>query len=256
MHMNKEGQSVPDVTFKIRDEDSWREASSHDIFAGRTVIVFALPGAFTPTCSSAHVPRYNQLAATFKAEGVDEIICLAVNDPFVMNEWRAQQGADALRFLADGNGDFTRGMGMLVNKGDLGFGERSWRYSMLVRDGIIARMFIEPDEPGDPFTCSDADTMLAWLAPHVSPPPSVAVFSRPDCPHCSRAKRQLHDAGIVYDELVLNRDFSDRTLRAISPTLTYPRIFVDGVLLGGAQALEQWLVNTGRRTGSVQALAS
>src|SRR5690606_31476126 len=109
------------------------------------------PGAFTPTCSSEHLPRYKELAPVFQREGVDSVICLAVNDPFVMNVWAVDQRAEHIVFIPDGNGEFTEGMGMLVDKNDLGLGKRSWRYSMLVKDGVIKKMFIEPEEPGDPF---------------------------------------------------------------------------------------------------------
>ena len=163
MFENREGRRVPDVTFRTRRDHEWVDVNSAEIFAGRTVIVFALPGAFTPTCSSTHVPRYNQLAPLFAEHGVDDVVCVSVNDAFVMNEWQKEQKAHNITFLPDGNGDFSRGMGMLVGKQDLGFGERSWRYSMLVKDGVVDKMFIEPDVPGDPFEVSDADTMLAYL---------------------------------------------------------------------------------------------
>ena len=150
MFKNIEGQRVPNVTFKTRRDHEWVDLTSDDIFAGKNVIVFSLPGAFTPTCSSSHVPRYNQLQPWFKANGIDEVICMSVNDAFVMSEWALTQNADRVTFLPDGNGEFTDGMGLLVGKEDLGFGKRSWRYSMLVRDGVIEKMFIEPQEPGDP----------------------------------------------------------------------------------------------------------
>jgi len=167
MFKNLEGQRIPDVTFRTRREHEWVDVPSNEIFAGKSVIVFSLPGAFTPTCSSSHVPRYNQLVPQFKAKGIDEVICVSVNDAFVMNEWQRAQNADRVTFLPDGNGDFSRGMGMLVAKNDLGFGERSWRYSMLVEDGVITALFAEPgmsdDCPTDPFEVSDADTMLKHL---------------------------------------------------------------------------------------------
>jgi glutaredoxin-like protein len=236
-----EGQRVPDVTFKTRQDHEWVDLTSDDVFAGKTVIVFSLPGAFTPTCSSSHVPRYNQLQPIFKAHGVDEIICVSVNDAFVMDEWQRAQKADRMTFLPDGNGNFTEGMGLLVGKEDLGFGKRSWRYSMLVRDGIIEKMFIEPEEPGDPFKVSDADTMLAYIDPEAQSPYDVAVFSRPGCVFCARAKGMLRDAGIEFEELVLNRDYTDRTLRAIADATSYPQVFIDGQHIGGADELETWL---------------
>ena len=108
------GQKIPDVVFHTRRDHEWVDVTSQQVFKGKTVVLFALPGAFTPTCSSSHVPRYNQLAPLFKAHGVDEIVCLSVNDAFVMNEWQAEQNADNLLFLPDGNGEFTRAMGMLA----------------------------------------------------------------------------------------------------------------------------------------------
>lgn len=246
MFTNREGQAVPDVIFRTRREHEWLDVSSDEIFKGRTVIVFALPGAFTPTCSSTHVPRYNQLAPIFRAQGIDDIVCISVNDAFVMNEWQADQKAWDLTFLPDGNGDFARGMGMLVPKSDLGFGERSWRYSMLVKDGVIAKMFIEPDVPGDPFEQSDADTMLAYVAPGAAKPLDVTVFTREGCPYCVRAKGLLHDAGIRFEELVLNRDYSEATLRAVSGKATVPQVFINGEYIGGAEDLEQYLVGRTR----------
>lgn len=241
MFENKEKQRVPDVTFRIRRDHEWIERRSADIFNGRTVVVFSLPGAFTPTCSSTHVPRYNQFAPLFKKLGVDEVICVSVNDSFVMNEWQADQDANAITFLPDGNGDFTRGMGMLVSKNDLGFGDRSWRYSMLVRDGVVEKMFIEPEKAGDPFEVSDADTMLTYLAPKAARPLDISVFTRKGCPYCVRAKGLLHDAGLDFEELLLNRDFTDRTLRAVADTTSVPQIFINGAHIGGAGQLEQWL---------------
>jgi len=241
MFKNIEGSRVPQVTFKTRRDFEWVDLTSDDVFAGKSVVVFSLPGAFTPTCSSSHVPRYNQLAPKFKELGIDEIICISVNDAFVMTEWQHSQDADRVTFLPDGNGDFTDGMGLLVGKENLGFGKRSWRYSMLVRDGVVEKMFIEPEEPGDPFKVSDADTMLKYLDPNVQMPHDVTIFSRPGCPFCAKAKGLLHDAGIEFEELVLNRDYSDRTLRAVVVATSYPQIFIDGQHIGGSDDLEAWL---------------
>ncbi|MEZ5658420.1 MAG: peroxiredoxin [Burkholderiaceae bacterium] len=170
------GSTVPMATFKtrVRDEDvggenpyRWLDRSSDEIFGGRRVILFALPGAFTPTCSSTHLPRYEALYEEFTAQGIDDIYCLAVNDAFVMFQWARHIGAKRVKMLPDGNGEFTRKMGMLVSKENLGFGMRSWRYAMVVDDGRIEKMFIEPQFsdncPSDPFEVSDADTVLAWL---------------------------------------------------------------------------------------------
>lgn len=241
MFENKEGQRVPAVTFRTRQANDWVNVGSDAVFAGKAVIVFSLPGAFTPTCSSSHVPRFNQLAPVFKANGIDDIVCMSVNDAFVMNEWKHSQHAENITFLPDGNGSFTDGMGLLVDKDDLGFGKRSWRYSMLVRDGVIEKMFIEPQNPGDPYGVSDADTMLEYLAPEQPKPVDATVFSRAGCPHCARGKALLAEAGIEFESLELNRDYTDRTLRAVAAATTFPQIFLNGELIGGADELEQWL---------------
>ena len=141
---NKEGQSIPAVTFKTRQNNEWSDVSSEALFSDKKVIVFALPGAFTPTCSSSLLPRYIELYPVFRENGIDAIYCLSVNDTFVMNAWQEDQRAEKITMLPDGNGDFSRGMGMLVDKSELGFGERSWRYAMIVDNGIIEKMCIEP----------------------------------------------------------------------------------------------------------------
>jgi glutaredoxin-like protein len=240
MLKNREGQTVPEVKFRVRLDHKWLELSTDDVFSDKTVVIFSLPGAFTPTCSSTHVPRYNQLAPVFKQHGVDEVICISVNDAFVMSEWSNAQKASNITFLPDGNGDFSRGMGMLVSKQDLGFGDRSWRYSMLVKDGVIEKMFIEPDSPGDPFEVSDADTMLNYIAPKASKPLDVTVFTRAGCEYCVRVKNLLDDAGISFEELVLNRDFNESTIRAVSGKSTVPQVFINGNYIGGSEDLEQY----------------
>ncbi|HHJ15605.1 MAG TPA: glutathione peroxidase [Gammaproteobacteria bacterium] len=241
MQENRENQKVPSVIFHTRRGHEWVDVSSDDIFRGKTVVVFALPGAFTPTCSSTHVPRYNQLAPVFKQQGVDEILCISVNDAFVMNRWQEEQNASNITFIPDGNGEFARGMGMLVAKNDLGFGDRSWRYSMLVKDGVIEKMFIEDDVPGDPFAVSDADTMLAYVAPGAAVPPDVTLFTREGCEYCARAKKLLNDAGIRYEEMVLNRDYTEATLRSISGAATVPQVFINGEHVGGSEELDVYM---------------
>lgn len=167
---------VPQVTFKTRVRDEsvegpnpfrWQDVSTDDVFAGKKVVVFALPGAFTPTCSSTHLPGYEEHYDDFKAEGIDEVYCLSVNDAFTMYQWGQHQGTKKVKLLPDGSGDFTKGMDMLVAKDNLGFGLRSWRYSMLVEDGEVVKMFIEPGKedncPTDPFEVSDAETMLTYI---------------------------------------------------------------------------------------------
>ena len=168
--------SVPAVTFKTRVRNDelegpnpfeWKDLTSDEIFKGKKVVVFSLPGAFTPTCSTSHLPRYEELYEDFKAQGVDAIVCVSVNDAFVMYQWGLSQNAKNVFLLPDGNGEFSRKMGMLVDKSNLGFGMRSWRYSMLVDDGEIVKLFSEggysDNCPTDPFDVSDADTMLNYL---------------------------------------------------------------------------------------------
>jgi glutathione-dependent peroxiredoxin len=242
MLTNKEGQSVPKVTFRTRQGDKWVDITSDEIFQGKTVVLFALPGAFTPTCSSTHLPRYNELAPVFSAEGVDSIICLSVNDTFVMNSWAADQHADNITFIPDGNGEFTDGMGMLVGKKDIGFGNRSWRYSMLVKDGVIEKMFIEADVPGDPFDVSDADTMLNYINPNASLPKRVTLFTKPGCPHCLRAKKALTENRYHYEEIVLGtHGITYSSLAAVTGAGTVPQVFIDGEHIGTADNLEAWL---------------
>lgn len=238
---SREGQRVPQVTFRTREGDAWKEVSSDEIFKGKTVVVFSLPGAFTPTCSSTHLPRYEELAGVFKQNGVDDIVCLSVNDAFVMNEWARNQACRNVRVLPDGNGEFTEGMGMLVDKSNLGFGKRSWRYSMLVRDGVVEKMFIEPDKEGDPFEVSDADTMLRAINPSAKAPEVVTLFTRPGCPHCARAKAALDRKGWAYEEIRLGRDVTTRSLRAVTGQGTVPQVYIGGKRIGGADDLERYL---------------
>ncbi|MCG8670148.1 MAG: glutathione peroxidase [Pseudomonadales bacterium] len=236
-----EGQRVPNVTFPIRENDEWVQVTSDDIFADKTVIVFALPGAFTPTCSSSHLPRYNELVPVFKKQGVDEVVCLSVNDTFVMNAWQKDQGADNIRFLPDGNGEFSQGMGLLVNKQGLGFGKRSWRYSMLVKNGVVEKLFVEPEKPGDPFEVSDADTMLNHINPNAELPKRITVITKPGCPHCARAKALLTDNSHDYEEIVMGEEgISYSSLFAISGQSTAPQIFIEGENIGGADELEAY----------------
>lgn len=167
---------VPNVIFRARVRDEsvggenpfrWQDLSTQEIFGGKRVVLFALPGAFTPTCSSTHLPEYDRLYDEIRAQGVDEVICLSVNDAFTMYQWGKHLGIQKVKLLPDGNADFTRQMGMLVKKENLGFGMRSWRYAMVVDDCRIEKMFIEEgfedDCKLDPFGVSDAQTVLAYV---------------------------------------------------------------------------------------------
>ena len=235
-----EGKPVPQVTFKTRVNEQWKDISSDEIFKGKTVALFSLPGAYTPTCSSTHLPRYNELAPTLKAKGVDEIVCLSVNDCFVMDQWKRDQEAENVTVIPDGNGEFTKGMGMLVDKSDLGFGQRSWRYSMLVKDGVVQKMFIEPEKEGDPFEVSDADTMLNYIDPKAKPPEPVVIFAKPGCPHCARAKSLLEENGYEYDEITLGGKVTSRTLRGVAGEGTWPQVYIGGKRIGGADELQRY----------------
>ena len=171
---------VPYTNFKMREGDNdavggctfiggtWKEVDTPEIFDNKKIIVFALPGAFTPTCSSQQLPGYEKMYDELKAQGIDEIYCLSVNDAFVMNAWFRDEKIEKVKALGDGEGVFTQGMGMLVNKPKQGFGMRSWRYSMLVDNGEVVKLFeekgkINTSDDDDPFTVSDAGTILNWL---------------------------------------------------------------------------------------------
>ena len=160
MLSNHEGRRVPDVTFRVRENNEWKNVTTHDLFDGKTVAVFSLPGAFTPTCSSTHLPRFNELAPAFFANGVDSIVCVAVNDPFVMSAWGKETGSPDVTMLADGNGDFAKALGLTMDGSGFGLGQRGQRFSMIVDDGKVAQLNVEA--PGD-FKVSSAEHMLGQL---------------------------------------------------------------------------------------------
>jgi len=240
---NREGKTIPNVTFRVIEEGNWKDITTDELFSGKTVVVFSLPGAFTPTCSSTHLPRFNELATVFKQNGVDEIICMSVNDTFVMNAWKENQESDNVTVLPDGNGEFTEGMGMLVGKKDLGFGNRSWRYSMLVKDKKIEKMFIEAEVDGDPFEVSDADTMLNYINADAIKPEFVSIISRKGCIHCERARKALDTHNMPYEEIELGQGITSRSLRALSGATTTPQVFIGGKLIGTADDLEAYLAS-------------
>ncbi|MGB0678801.1 MAG: glutathione peroxidase [Polyangiales bacterium] len=234
MNRQIEGKRVPEVTFRTRTaEGEWKDVSTKDLFAGKNVVVFSLPGAFTPTCSTAHVPRYNELVGDFKAAGIDSVLCVSVNDTFVMNAWQQDQKADNITFVPDGNGEFSEGLGLLVDKSQLGFGKRSWRYAMVVRDGVIDKAFIEPEKEGDPYEVSDADTVLASLTGN-KPLKNIVLFTKPGCGHCKRAKNLLSGRGLRFREI----DADPGVLLAVSGRQSTPQIFINGEHIGGADELE------------------
>ncbi len=235
-----EGTRVPQVMFKTRADGAWRYVSSDDVFKGRSIVLFSLPGAYTPTCSGAHLPRFNELARVLKANGIDEVICMAVNDAFVMNQWREDQKVEEVTLIPDGNGEFTAGMRMLVDKSALGMGMRSWRYSMLVRNSVIEKLFIEPWQDGDPYEVSDADTMLRHINPKAVVPEPVVVFSKPGCMHCARARGLLHARGLRFQEISMGGAINASTLRAVTGSATWPQIFIGGRRIGDADDLDAY----------------
>jgi peroxiredoxin/glutaredoxin len=229
------GDTAPDVTLPARKNGEWISIKTGEFFKGRTIVLFGLPGAFTPTCSSAHVPRYVELQDAFKAQGVDEIVCVSVNDAFVMESWQKDQGAESITFWPDGNGTFTEALGLLVDKSAIGFGKRSWRYAVVIKDGVISHTFVEPDKPGDPYEVSDADTVLKALGGKA--PVDIVMFTKPGCSHCARAKRALGELKLSYAELPTN----PRILRGLPGAHTTPQVFIDGQHIGGADELAAWL---------------
>ena len=141
--MRKEQYQVPEVEFVLRENSEFVTRTTADLFDGKRVVIFSLPGAFTPTCSAYQLPGFEDKYDEFTALGIDAIYCLSVNDGFVMNAWGKDQGIEKVTLVPDGNAYFTRSMGMLVSKSNLGFGDRSWRYAAVVDNGIIEKLFIE-----------------------------------------------------------------------------------------------------------------
>ena len=176
MLFNREGQPVPQVTFRLFAEMGRYELSTADLFNHKTVVAFAVPGAFTCPHSPIQLLAYNEYAEVFRANGVDEILCISVNDPFSLASWAQAEGADQVRFVPDVKGDFTRRMGMLVNLSDKGMGYRSWRYSMLVKDGVIEKMFVEREGFEAMPVVSNAATMLNYINPEAKQPEQTAVL--------------------------------------------------------------------------------
>jgi len=234
MPASREGSAVPNVIFKALRNGVVTNVRSEEIFKGRRVVLFALPGAYTPTCSTGHVPRFVELAAELRKHGVDEIVCLSVNDPFVMDAWQREQNAADLTFLPDAEASFTAAMG------EVGLGKRSWRYSMLVTDGRIEKMFIEPDKAGDPFEISDADTILAYLDPSRRMG-AVMMFARPGCPFCERAEKMLEERAIPFERVDLGHGVTMNSVRAVSGAAKVPQVFIAGRLIGGSDALKAYL---------------
>lgn len=158
---------VPAVKLVFRENGEFVTRNAIDLFQGKRVVIFSLPGAFTPTCSAYQLPGYEEKYDEFIAAGVDDVYCISVNDGFVMNAWAQDQGIEKVKMIPDGNGDFTREMGMLVAKGNLGFGRRSWRYAAVVDDGVVEWMTVEPgqksDATEDPYGMTTPEELLKYL---------------------------------------------------------------------------------------------
>ena len=165
--------AVPNMVFKTRVRDEsiggdnpyrWQDVSTDELFGGKKILLFSLPGAFTPTCSTFQLPDYEKMYNEFIEAGVDDVYCISVNDAFVMNAWGKQQGIEKVKMIPDGSGHFTRRMGMLVNKDNLGFGMRSWRYAAIFDSGNILQFFPEAARedncPSDPYSISKPQHMI------------------------------------------------------------------------------------------------
>ena len=154
------GDRLPNVPLTLATAEGPQQTSSSDYFAGKRVALFAVPGAFTPTCSARHLPSYVEKAADLKGKGVDEIACISVNDPFVMSAWGERDGSQDITMIADGNGQFADAVGLGMDGSKFGMGKRSQRYSMLVNDGVVEQLNVEA--PGE-YKASSAETLLEQL---------------------------------------------------------------------------------------------
>ncbi len=157
----KEGDRIPDATLTVATPEGPRPATTAELFGGKRTVLFAVPGAFTPTCSAKHLPGFKDKAAELRGKGVDQIACVSVNDAFVMGAWGRDQGiTDEVVMLADGSGDFARALGLVADFSKFGLGARSQRYSMLIDDGVVEKLNVEA--PGE-FKVSSAEYMVESL---------------------------------------------------------------------------------------------
>jgi peroxiredoxin/glutaredoxin len=232
-----EGRRLPHCVLRMRWGGAMADVSSGDLFDGKRVVLFGLPGAFTPTCSSAHVPRFVELAPFLLRNGIDEVVCASVNDAYVLDAWQQDQHAELLTFLPDGNGDFHRALGLLVDKRDEGMAQRARRYAMIVDDATIRTALVEPDVTGDPYGISSADEVCAALGLAEAMPTDIALFTRPGCGWSEKARRLLDRHGLPYEAA----DLHPRGIRALCGSPSTPQVFVAGRHLGGYEDLEQWL---------------
>jgi len=165
--MRREGYTVPEVQFKFRENGEFVNRTTSELFNGKRVVIFSLPGAFTPTCSAYQLPGFEEKYDDFIGGGIDDIYCISVNDGFVMNAWAQDQNIEKVKLIPDGNAYFTRSMGMLVNKSNLGFGDRSWRYAAVVDNGVIEKLFVEVGQRDnadtDPYEQTTPENVLNYV---------------------------------------------------------------------------------------------
>ena len=175
--MRKEGYQVPQVEFVFRENGEFVNRTTADLFDGKRVVIFSLPGAFTPTCSAYQLPGFEEKYEDFAALGIDAIYCVSVNDGFVMNAWAQDQNIEKVKLIPDGNAYFTRSMGMLVNKSNLGFGDRSWRYAAVVDNGVIQKLFVEDGQRDnadtDPYEATTPEAVFEYVKSSVREPAQV-----------------------------------------------------------------------------------
>jgi len=240
MTANREGQKVPQVTFRTRSGNDWKNVASDEIFKGKTVVLFSLPGAFTPTCSSTHLPRYNELAPAFFANGVDAIVCVSVNDAFVMNEWAANQECANVTMLPDGNGEFTEGMGMLVGQIRPG-----------LRQALVALLDAGEGRRGreDVHRAAEARRPVRSVRcrHHARLRRPESQEARPGRDPDARGLRLLRagqaaaqGAGLRLRRTVPGPQERSRIVGAISGAGTVPQVFVNGQRIGGLEELQKW----------------
>lgn len=240
---DKTGQRIPTFEFFMFIGDQWVSRTTEQLFGNSRVVVFAIPGAFSPVCSTQHLPRYNELYETFRSYGVEEVYCLAVNDSFVLNAWKKAERADNIVMLPDPDGEFTRRLGFLVNRNEVCLGNRSWRYSMVINNGIIEKMFIEKGDQGtDPYGESSAENMLKYLNPDAELPPSITIFSKVSCQVCAQIKSMLEQHHLQYEELHLNEEYTVKTAKALTgPADDLPVVFINGTKISKVEELEAYL---------------
>lgn len=243
--LDKTGHKVPYVNFKINEDYKWVTKSSDDIFKNKRVVLFALPGAFTPICSTLHLPAYNDLYETFRSYGIDDVYCLAVNDSFVLEAWKRAEKALKITMLPDVDGEFSIKLGFLMNRSDMCLGNRSWRYSMVINDGVIEKMFIEPEgEESDPYGESSAEKMLKYLNPSARLPSSITIFTKHGCADCEEMKDVFRKYSMPFEELILNEHFSIKTVKAISASTHLPQVFIDGKRIEDTRELNGELIQS------------